>query len=143
MTDTRQAPVHALLTDGTTVRIRRADPGDRDAVLRLYEEMSPENLRLRFFVASEISARQSADRAADARRPDYCALVAEQDGRLVGLAEYDALPKSPRRRSGWPSPTNGTTEASPPCSWNTSPTPPAAPASPRSAPGPSPRTTRC
>ncbi|WP_405933233.1 GNAT family N-acetyltransferase [Streptomyces sp. NBC_00827] len=100
MTDTRQAPVHALLTDGTTVRIRRADPGDRDAVLRLYEEMSPENLRLRFFVASEISARQSADRAADARRPDYCALVAEQDGRLVGLAEYDALPKSPQAEVG-------------------------------------------
>ncbi|WP_405910438.1 GNAT family N-acetyltransferase [Streptomyces sp. NBC_00828] len=100
MTDTRQAPVHALLTDGTTVRIRRADPGDRDAVLRLYEEMSPENLRLRFFVASEISARQSADRAADARRPNYCALVAEQDGRLVGLAEYDALPKSPQAEVG-------------------------------------------
>ncbi|WP_405905305.1 MULTISPECIES: hypothetical protein [unclassified Streptomyces] len=49
-------------TDGATVRIRRAGPDDRDEVLRLYEGMSPENLRLRFFAASHRSAELAAAR---------------------------------------------------------------------------------
>ncbi|MET7380605.1 GNAT family N-acetyltransferase [Streptomyces sp. NPDC005526] len=93
MTDTQEPPVHALLTDGTTVRIRRAVPGDHDQVLRLYEEMSDTNLRLRFFSLSRASARQAADRAAAPRRPGHEALVAEHAGRLVGLAEYEADPE--------------------------------------------------
>ncbi|MEU1273735.1 GNAT family N-acetyltransferase [Streptomyces sp. NPDC005799] len=94
MTDVRQAPVHALLTDGRTVRIRRADYRDRDAVRRLYEEMSPENLRQRFFTVGRASAAQAADRVAGAgpARPGYCALAAEHADRLVGLAEYEVVP---------------------------------------------------
>ncbi|MFJ9909578.1 GNAT family N-acetyltransferase, partial [Streptomyces sp. NPDC101152] len=94
MTDVRQTPVHALLTDGTTVRIRRADYRDRDAVRRLYEEMSPENLRLRFFTVGRASAAQAAERVAGAgpARPGYCALVAERADRIVGLAEYETVP---------------------------------------------------
>ncbi|MCH0557315.1 GNAT family N-acetyltransferase [Streptomyces sp. MUM 16J] len=89
MTEIQQAPVHALLTDGTTVRIRQASPGDHDAVLQLYEAMSPENLRLRFFSLSPVSAGQAAARATAPGRPEHRTLIAEQDGRLVGLAEYD------------------------------------------------------
>nr|BFD81818.1 bifunctional GNAT family N-acetyltransferase/acetate--CoA ligase family protein [Streptomyces sp. Xyl84] len=92
MTDTEQAPVHALLTDGTTIRIRRSNPGDHAGVLHLYEEMSDANLRLRFFAISRTSARQAAERVAAAPRPGYRALVAEHAGRLVGLAEYEADP---------------------------------------------------
>ncbi|MGW4561150.1 bifunctional acetate--CoA ligase family protein/GNAT family N-acetyltransferase [Streptomyces sp. NPDC004561] len=92
MTGIQEAPVHALLTDGTTVRIRRAGPADREAVLRLYEEMSPENLRLRFFSVSPASARRAADRVAAGNRTGYRALAAEVGGRLVGLAEYEVLP---------------------------------------------------
>ncbi|GGY14629.1 bifunctional acetate--CoA ligase family protein/GNAT family N-acetyltransferase [Streptomyces anandii] len=95
MTDTDRPPVHALLTDGTTVRIRRAGPDDHDQVLRLYEQMSDANLRLRFFSVSRTSARQGADRVAGPRRPGYRALVAEHDGRLVGLAEYETDPHGP------------------------------------------------
>ncbi|WP_306316713.1 MULTISPECIES: bifunctional GNAT family N-acetyltransferase/acetate--CoA ligase family protein [unclassified Streptomyces] len=88
------APVHALLADGTTVRIRRAGPQDRAAVLRLYETMSPEHLRLRFFSLSRASARQAADRVARTERPEYLALVCERGGAdaefgLIGLAEYE------------------------------------------------------
>ena len=72
--------VHALLTDGTTVRIRRVRPADHDAVLALYEEMSPENLRLRFFAASHLSAEQAADRACARRTAGYRALLAEAQG---------------------------------------------------------------
>lgn len=92
MTGIQETPVHALLADGTTVRIRRAGPADREAVLRLYEEMSAEHLRLRFFAAGSSSARQAADRVARGDRPGYLALAAECAGRLVGLTEYEILP---------------------------------------------------
>ncbi|MET9450541.1 bifunctional acetate--CoA ligase family protein/GNAT family N-acetyltransferase [Streptomyces cinerochromogenes] len=92
MTGIQEAPVHALLADGTTVRIRQAGPADREKVQRLYEEMAPQNLRLRFFSVSPSSARQAAERVARGERPGYRALAAECGGRLVGLAEYEVLP---------------------------------------------------
>ncbi|MFI1921089.1 GNAT family N-acetyltransferase [Streptomyces sp. NPDC020377] len=81
--------VHALLADGTTVRIRLVRPSDHDQVRGFYEEMSADNLRLRFFSASRRSAATAADRACAPTRPGYRALLAEVDGRLIGLAEYD------------------------------------------------------
>jgi hypothetical protein len=49
MTDTTHHAdaVHALLADGSTVEIRNARPEDLDEVLRMHQEMSPEDLRLR------------------------------------------------------------------------------------------------
>lgn len=63
--------MHALLTDGTTARIRQAGPDDRDEILRLYEEVSPENQRLRFFAASRRSAEMAADRLVSLDRRGY------------------------------------------------------------------------
>lgn len=83
--------VHALLADGTTVCIRSARPGDHEQLRGLYEEMSPENLRLRFFAASRRSADLAADRAAAPARPGYRALLAETHGRVIGLAEYETV----------------------------------------------------
>ncbi|MDF3144910.1 GNAT family N-acetyltransferase, partial [Streptomyces sp. T21Q-yed] len=82
--------VHALLADGTTVCIRPVAPGDRDQLVGLYEEMSPENLRLRFFAASRRSAAMAADRACAEPRNGYRALLAETGGQVIGLAEYDS-----------------------------------------------------
>ncbi|MFI2435908.1 GNAT family N-acetyltransferase [Streptomyces sp. NPDC018693] len=82
-------PVHALLADGTTVCIRAVRPGDHEQLRGFYEEMSPENLRLRFFSASRRSADLAADRACAPTHPGYRALVAETQGRIIGLAEYD------------------------------------------------------
>ncbi|MFF9777940.1 GNAT family N-acetyltransferase [Streptomyces sp. NPDC013978] len=82
-------PVHALLADGTTVRIRAVERGDHEQLQGLYEEMSPENLRLRFFAASRRSAELAADRACAPRRPGYRALLAEREGQVIGLAEYE------------------------------------------------------
>ncbi|MFD7934170.1 GNAT family N-acetyltransferase [Streptomyces sp. NPDC059755] len=81
--------VHALLADGTTVRIRPVRPSDHDQVRGFYEEMSADNLRLRFFSASRRSAATAADRACAPTPPGYRALLAEVDGRVIGLAEYD------------------------------------------------------
>ncbi|MCX5205785.1 GNAT family N-acetyltransferase [Streptomyces sp. NBC_00237] len=83
------APVHALLADGTTALIRPAVPEDHSQLRSLYEQMSPENLRLRFFATSRRSAEQAADRASAPSRPGYRALLAEVGGRIVGLAEYE------------------------------------------------------
>ncbi|MDW4911188.1 GNAT family N-acetyltransferase, partial [Streptomyces sp. ADMS] len=80
--------VHALLADGTTVCIRPVRPGDHDQLRGFYEEMSPENLRLRFFAASRRSAALAADRACTPAGPGYRALLAEVDGRVIGIAEY-------------------------------------------------------
>jgi acyl-CoA synthetase (NDP forming)/GNAT superfamily N-acetyltransferase len=91
MTDDRASgpPVHALLADGTTVRIRPVTAHDHEQLQGLYEEMSPENLRMRFFGVSRRSAEMAADRACAAPRPGYRALLAERSGQVIGLAEYD------------------------------------------------------
>ncbi|MFG3259840.1 GNAT family N-acetyltransferase [Streptomyces sp. NPDC048172] len=88
--------VHALLADGSTALIRRAGPEDSAEVLRLYEEMSPRNLRLRFFSLSDRSARLAAEGLPDPRdatSAGHLALVAETGGRLVGIAESVVAPE--------------------------------------------------
>lgn len=39
---------YALLTDGSTVQVRRARPEDADAVRAMHAAMSPDNMYLRF-----------------------------------------------------------------------------------------------
>ncbi|MET8978013.1 GNAT family N-acetyltransferase [Streptomyces sp. NPDC004539] len=84
-----RAPAHALLADGTTACVRPVRPGDHDQVEGLYEEMSPENLRRRFFAPSRRSAALAADRACAPARRGYRALLAEVRGQVLGIAEYD------------------------------------------------------
>ncbi|MBW8795458.1 MAG: GNAT family N-acetyltransferase [Streptomyces sp.] len=84
-----RSPAHALLADGTTVCIRPVTSGDHDRLKGFYDEMSAENLRLRFFSVSRRSAETAADRACAPARPGYRALLAETRGRVLGLAEYD------------------------------------------------------
>ncbi|MEV0414905.1 GNAT family N-acetyltransferase [Streptomyces sp. NPDC050448] len=82
-------PVHGLLADGTTVCMRPVTPADHDQLQGLYEEMSPESLRMRFFSVSRRSGTLAADRACAPARPGYRALLAETQGRVIGIAEYD------------------------------------------------------
>lgn len=87
--------VHALLSDGTTVCIRSVTPADHEQLRGLYEEMSPDNLRLRFFAASRRYGASAADRACASPRPGYRALLAEAQGLVMGVAEY-ATGEDPR-----------------------------------------------
>ena len=50
--------VYALLTDGTTVLIRPATPEDAGAVRQMHEQMSPDNIYLRFFSPEQDVRRQ-------------------------------------------------------------------------------------
>ena len=80
---------YALLTDGTTLTIRRAGPGDYEAVKRLHEAMSPENLYFRFFSASRVSAEREALRVCTEDRPGMVALVGLLGDELAGVASYE------------------------------------------------------
>ncbi|MFJ2349859.1 bifunctional acetate--CoA ligase family protein/GNAT family N-acetyltransferase [Streptomyces antimycoticus] len=97
MTDTTHRPdtVHALLADGSTVEIRLARPQDRDEVLRMHQEMSPEAMRLRFFAVNPRYAQEAAERICTPGHRGHRALVALADGRVVGVAEYTMLPMAP------------------------------------------------
>jgi predicted CoA-binding protein/GNAT superfamily N-acetyltransferase len=78
--------VYALLTDGATIEIRPARPGDFDAVRDMHAKMSPKNLYLRFFSMSPSAAEQEARRICREPAPDHAALLAVLDGEGVGCA---------------------------------------------------------
>ena len=82
---------YALLVDGTTLTIRPSGPGDYEAVKRLHEAMSPENLYFRFFSASRVSAEREARRVCLEGRPGTVALVGLLGDELVGVASYELV----------------------------------------------------
>ena len=80
---------YALLADGTTMTIRPAAPRDYQAVLRLHEAMSPDNLYFRFFSASPVSAEREAHRVCLDDHPGLAALLGLRGDELVGVASYE------------------------------------------------------
>ena len=81
--------VYALLSDGATVEIRAARPGDFDAVRDVHAKMSPDNLYLRFFSMSPLAAEQEARRVCREPGPDHAALLAVLDGEVAGCGTYE------------------------------------------------------
>jgi acyl-CoA synthetase (NDP forming)/RimJ/RimL family protein N-acetyltransferase len=80
---------YALLTDGSTVRIRRAEPQDADAVRELHAAMSPDNAYLRFFSLSPVNAEREAERICREPEPGHVALIAWRDDTPIGVASYE------------------------------------------------------
>ncbi len=83
------AATYALLTDGGTVEVRPARPQDFEAVRAMHAAMSADNMYLRFFSMSPAAAEQEARRVCRAPDSDHAALLAWQDGRLVGVGAYE------------------------------------------------------
>jgi len=85
--------MYALLTDGSTVEIGPARAQNFEAVRAMHAAMSPDNIYLRFFSMSPGAAEQEAKRVC--RKPDsgHAALLAWQDGRLVGVGAYEPAGK--------------------------------------------------
>lgn len=81
--------VYALLIDGTTVLIRPARAEDAEAVREMHAQMSPDNVYLRFFSPSKLSAAREARRVTRPPSPDHCALLAWLGDHLVGVASYE------------------------------------------------------
>jgi acyl-CoA synthetase (NDP forming)/GNAT superfamily N-acetyltransferase len=86
---TSSPPSYALLTDGSTIAIRRAGPDDCADVRQMHEHMSPDNAYLRFFGMSRLAPEREAQRVCRPAGPDHVALLAHRDGRLVGVASYE------------------------------------------------------
>jgi acyl-CoA synthetase (NDP forming)/GNAT superfamily N-acetyltransferase len=86
---TRAAGTYALLTDGGTAEVRPARAQDFEAVRAMHAAMSPDNMYLRFFSMSPAAAEQEARRVCREPDPDHAALLAWQDGRLVGVGAYE------------------------------------------------------
>jgi acyl-CoA synthetase (NDP forming)/GNAT superfamily N-acetyltransferase len=83
------AGIFALLTDGRTAEIRPAGPQDAGAVREMHAALSPDNLYLRFFSMSPVSAEREARRVCREPARDHGALLAWLGGRLVGVASYE------------------------------------------------------
>ncbi|HLI16530.1 MAG TPA: GNAT family N-acetyltransferase [Acidimicrobiales bacterium] len=81
------APVDVLLADGSTARVRPATPEDRAALVDFHARLSPESASSRYFGAHPRLSEADLARVTSGG-PDDLALVAERDGRVVGLAEY-------------------------------------------------------
>ena len=90
---TPAAATYALLTDGGTVEVRPARPQDAEAVRAMHAAMSPDNMYLRFFSMSPNAAEREARRVCREPDPDHAALLAWQDGRLVGVGAYELAGK--------------------------------------------------
>ena len=80
---------YALLADGTTITIRRARPDDFAQVKRLHDEMSPDNLYLRFFSLSRNASEQEARRVTRDDGSLRGALLGFLGEDLVGVASYE------------------------------------------------------
>ena len=83
------ATTYALLTDGSTVQVRPAAAQDFEAVRAMHAALSPDNMYLRFFSMSPNAAEQEARRVCREPDSDHAALLAWQDGRLVGVGAYE------------------------------------------------------
>ena len=83
---------YALLADGTTVEIRQASPDDIEAVTRFHEDMSKDNLYMRFFSMSKRAGGQEAQRVCRPADADHAALLALLGTQVVGLASYEPTP---------------------------------------------------
>ena len=85
-----------VLRDGSTLRLRLVDLGDREGLIELYDGLSPRSRRSRFFATTSSSGEEvSRLLRADPKRD--CVLVAEASGRISGTAAYFHERQAPDR----------------------------------------------
>lgn len=83
-----------VLTDGQTVRVRPIRPDDFEAMTAMWQRLSPETIRLRFFAPQQLSDAQIRY-LTDVDGHDRFALVAEVRDRIIAVARFDRLPEAP------------------------------------------------
>jgi acyl-CoA synthetase (NDP forming)/GNAT superfamily N-acetyltransferase len=87
-----EAGSDVLLADGTIGVLRRVTSADRGDVTRLHEEMSPENVRLRFFSVSRYAATKYVDHVmASCDDGGLLALGLWRHGHLAGVATAEVV----------------------------------------------------
>ena len=84
----------AVLRDGRTVHLRPIRPDDADALWEMWQRLSPETIRLRFFGPRKMD-REGINIFTDVDMQDRFAVVAETGGRIVGVSRFDRLEEDP------------------------------------------------
>ncbi|MEO6085679.1 MAG: GNAT family N-acetyltransferase, partial [Umezawaea sp.] len=91
MTGHVQAPVRALLADGSVVAVRELDPSDEAALLALHRDLPLEDRYLRFFGTSPREPEDFVARLVSPTEPRHVVVGAFRDDRLLGIASYVLL----------------------------------------------------
>ncbi|MFJ8962518.1 GNAT family N-acetyltransferase [Lentzea sp. NPDC102401] len=86
-----QAPVRALLADGTTVTVRELGPADVSALLDLHRSLPVEDRYLRFFSTSTHQLEDFVRRMVSPDEPSHVVMGALRGDRLLGTASYVLL----------------------------------------------------
>ena len=81
--------VDVLLKNGTTAQIRTVTPEDAPAVSAFHRGLSGDTVHLRYFGAHPHLSDHELERLTRADDPDHLALLAERNGTLVAVAQYD------------------------------------------------------
>jgi acetate---CoA ligase (ADP-forming) len=84
----------AVLKDGRTAHIRPITPEDADRLWEMWQRLSAETIRLRFFGPRSMD-REGIRFFTDLDMRDRFALVAVTGGRIVGVSRFDRLPEEP------------------------------------------------
>ncbi len=93
MTAVREWSADALTADGAIVRLRPVAESDVNGLTDLYQQGSADSLRLRFFGSpGEHVIDGEVARLVRALADDHDAVVAEESGRIVGVASYERRP---------------------------------------------------
>ncbi|NUU20299.1 MAG: GNAT family N-acetyltransferase, partial [Streptomycetaceae bacterium] len=81
---------HVLTVDGTMLRLAPATPRDEPAVAALFDGLSQESLRMRFFGSSDRVAPEAVHSISSMRAPEGAAMLAWSGDDVVGAAEFHA-----------------------------------------------------
>jgi acyl-CoA synthetase (NDP forming)/N-acetylglutamate synthase-like GNAT family acetyltransferase len=85
-----------LTVDGAIVRIRPARPDDAEALTALHDRASAETLYRRFLSTGKNPIAHEVIRLVRPRDDDHVALVAVENGDVIGVASYELLPARDR-----------------------------------------------
>ena len=86
-----EVDLEALLSDGHRVRIRTVQQTDAVALRVMHDQIGADALYLRFFSLSRAIVPEEVQALTRPRGDDHCALVAEIDGQIVGVASFERV----------------------------------------------------
>lgn len=95
LTDLGRYTQDAVTRDGRTVRVRPITADDLDAMMDMWSRLSMETIRLRFFAPRRMD-REQMRHFAEVDYRDRFALVAERNGRILGVARFDRFDEDPQ-----------------------------------------------
>ena len=85
----------AVLRDGDVVQIRPIRPADAEGLMRFFQRLGPQSRYFRFFRVKEALEYDEAVYFSTVDYTRRMALVAVDEGEIVGVGRYDSLPEEP------------------------------------------------